>query len=387
MELAIFNACLYVILLLYQIKENGIVNFNICVILIYAIVSVVCVFYYKSGDYYYDLTLIPFLYLFTTNVIFFRPLLGETIKVKNSPIVDDKLYKTVAWVFIGFSCLASFVYYQKMMNSIMLDSWQDVYSDAQDARESTIFTKLTNVFFHLRYLGIVLFFSYAAKIQKFNFFLITLGIFSFLPLILSSVSIASRSGAIYLIASLGMTYLLFRELLPLKIKAVLLNIAIGLGAILGIYFFAVTYSRFDETLGVDSSDSFLRYFGHSMLTFNYGVMDTINGYLWGDYFFGADLNFNKIGTHFGSAFMTHVGCLYVDFGPIFTLIIAIIVSSFILKIVRKGQYDVPDLMMLVTFANYLFNGVAVMPPSFGKQWVEALIMYSVLKFFQRKHHL
>lgn len=384
MELAVFNAFLYVVLFLLQLYKRGLNNFNICVLLIYAIVSVVCVFYYESGDYYYDLTLIPFLYLFVANVVFFRPLLGKTIIVQNNPIVDDGLYKIVAWTFIGLSCLSSIVYYQKMMDSILLGSWQDVYSEAQDARESTIFTKLTNLFFHLRYLGIVLFFSFAVKIQKFNFFLIILGIFSFLPLILSSVSIASRSGAIYTIASLGMTYLLFRNILPKKIKGVLFVIAIVLGVILGIYFFAVTYSRFDETLGIESSDSFLRYFGHSMLTFNYGVMDTIKDYLWGDYFFGVEkLNFTKIGTHFGSAFITHIGCLYVDFGPFVTLLIAFIVSSFVLIIARRSRYDVPDLLILVTFANYLFNGVAVMPPSYGKQWIEAVLMYIVLKCLQR----
>ena len=126
------------------------------------------------------------------------------------------------------------------------------------------------------------------------------------------------------------------------------------------------------------------YLGHSMLTFNYGVMDTIQNYANGAYMFDcSSLKDIRFGTHFGTNFITFVGVLYLDFGLVGTVLVAIIFCSYFCKIGRRRYLDIPDIYLLLTYSMLIFNGVFVLGRGYGIQLLEAWIIYFLLKFIQR----
>ena len=117
----------------------------------------------------------------------------------------------------------------------------------------------------------------------------------------------------------------YKQINPqLRVKV---NLYVGAVAIVFIvYLIIIAFSRFSSvgsTYGGDVNASLIYYSGHSMLTFDDGIADSIKRYLWGDFFIGSESIQGKdvdsmLGTHFGSRFFTYIGGFYLDFGPIFT---------------------------------------------------------------------
>ena len=65
-----------------------------------------------------------------------------------------------------------------------------------------------------------------------------------------------------------------------------------------------------------------------------------------------------LGTHVGTAFCTFIGNLYMDFGPIGTLLIAIVVSAiFSRKIYIK---DLADAYIMCFYFQFIMDGVLYM---------------------------
>lgn len=79
---------------------------------------------------------------------------------------------------------------------------------------------------------------------------------------------------------------MMKDILPKYVKRTLIIAVSIIIPLILIYFIAVTVSRFEESsLNIDAGESMMYYLGHSMLTFNYGVMDTIQNYANGAYMF------------------------------------------------------------------------------------------------------
>jgi hypothetical protein len=125
-----------------------------------------------------------------------------------------------------------------------------------------------------------------------------------------------RVGMVALFANFAIVYLMMKDILPKYVKRTLIIAVSIIIPLILIYFIAVTVSRFEESsLNIDAGESMMYYLGHSMLTFNYGVMDTIQNYANGAYMFDcSSLKDIRFGTHFGTNFITFVGVLYLDFG-------------------------------------------------------------------------
>ncbi len=65
MELVIFNASLYIIVLLvYYFKTRKAMDFGFFLLAIYATTAVTCVFHYAATPEQWDLTLWPFIFMF-----------------------------------------------------------------------------------------------------------------------------------------------------------------------------------------------------------------------------------------------------------------------------------------------------------------------------------
>ena len=305
--------------------------------------------------------------------------------IHENPLSSYNVYRTIAKVYIVLAIFSSIVYFPIALDSLRSSDLADIYEMAHEEKEGNLFSKFTNLFFHVRYLGMVLFFSFLAKEKQSKIFLFLLGIAAFLPVILATISLASRGGMVALFANFAIVYLMMKDILPKYVKRTLIIAVSIIIPLILIYFIAVTVSRFEESsLNIDAGESMMYYLGHSMLTFNYGVMDTIQNYANGAYMFDcSSLKDIRFGTHFGTNFITFVGVLYLDFGLVGTVLVAIIFCSYFCKIGRRRFLDIPDIYLLLTYSMLIFNGVFVLGRGYGIQLLEAWIIYFLLKFIQR----
>ena len=175
---------------------------------------------------------------------------------------------------------------------------------------------------------------------------------------------------------------MFEPSLPSKVGRWLKTIAIMIAPILILYFVQVSVSRFDvgTTEYESSNSSYIAYLGQSMLLFNYGVMDNISGFSEGGYMFDNEVKLGQIrGTHFGSGFITFIGCIYLDFGFWGTLLFALLTFFLLKALFNKRKLGIPELFILLTYVMFVFNGVFVSGRGYGHQWVEAFVIYILLK--------
>ena len=381
--LAILNAILYWILLLITYSKHKRITIGVFITAVYAIIASFCVVSVSSEPNKWSLTLWPFIYLFICVYLLLKPMLANSelnIRVFSS---DYLFYKKIATIYILLSIFSSIVYFPVAYDHIINPQWVDLYSESHEVKESNIFIKVSNLFFHLRYLGLVLFFYFLTfgATRKFQ---ILLGISAVLPVLLVTICNASRGGVVALAASFALSYFLFSRYLSRKIKKILRMLLMFISPFPIIYVVAVTLARFDPSVSyVNAEDSIIYYLGHSMLMFNYGLVDTINLYWYGGYMLGlGDLPYN--GTHYGTDFFTIAGAIYQDFGPVFTLIFTFFISIYFTKIFRKPEIRVPELFLIITYAMLIFNGVFVIGVGYGIQFIEAFLVYYILKKFSKK---
>lgn len=379
-----FNALLYCLLFLITWKKNKTIGTSEVLLLIYVAVSIAGIFYYYDNPHIWDLNPLYFLYLFVIFFIFFKPVMCDNrIEVTNNPLTSPNLYKKIAVLYIILALYSCIIYIPQVYLILKNPEWADLYSEAHEEIEGNIYTKIANLFFHFRYLGLVLFFSFLAQKDVSKFFLFILGIASFLPVLLVTIKSASRGGIVALAGSIYLTYSLFKKILSPEIRKNLRTIAVCLIPMIFIYFMAVTISRFGDNLstGYDSSESsLLSYLGQSMLYFNYGVMDSTTEYAWGGYMFDKSDAVNQIrGSHFGYSFITFIGTLYIDYGPLGTFLLAIAASNLMKRMIKTRRYGIPELFLTLYYLMYLFNGVFVNGLGYGYQWLETIIIYLLLK--------
>lgn len=381
----VMNALFYCILFIHTWRTNKKLGAAEMLLSIYLVVSIACVFYYYTDSQFWQLSPFRFAYLFLVFYIFYKPVMRDkSIEISQNPLKNPSLYKNIAIGYILIALYSCAVYLPQVYLILQNPDWAELYADAHEEMEGNIFIKIANLFFHFRYLGIVLFFVFLAQKNVSRTFIIILGVASFLPVVLVTLKNASRGGIVALIVSVYLAFRLFDNILNPKIKTSIKKLGLFMLPIIGVYFIAVTISRFDDNIGTgyDSSESaLLSYLGHSMLKFNYGVMDTTTDYAWGGYMFDIKDGLKQIrGAHFGTDFITFVGTLYLDYGPLGTLIIAFIVSQIMRNFLKSKKYGIPELFLVLYYMMYLFNGVFVNGIGYGNQWFETIIIYYLLKF-------
>lgn len=380
---ASFNVFMYLSLFVILWRKNHRVDVCGWLALIYLIVAALCLNTYCTSPLDWNLSVFNFVYLFVVILFFFIPLSnGSRIDVKFNPINDRTIgwYKIFSFFYICISLFSCIIYYPQFESALINPEWSDLYEASHEVKESNIFTKFANLFFHLRYLGVVLFFSFLLKRDSRRIFLLLLGAGAFLPLVFVTVANASRGGVLRLGFSIFLSYIMFREILPKHVKRVIYMLLIASIPLAIIYFWVVSISRFDSGVlygGVENS--LMYYAGHSMLCFNYGVMDSITGFANGGYMFDTDGVNNIRGTHFGTDFMTFVGCIYMDFGFFVTLLLAIMVCGFMNSFIKKSHKGISEYFVMLTYIMFLFDGVFVLPRGFAVQWIETIIIYLLLK--------
>lgn len=386
--LVILNAIAYVVTFFYFLKKRG-KDVGVLMLFVYAATAVFCAFYFFEAQYKYsNLYLWSFVYLYGVVVLFMRPFLIQKIKISHNPLDNYPFYRYVTYVFIIFSLFSLFFYIPDVIDTIQAGEWRDVYYANKEEQGTSFINKVANFTFHLRYLGMILFLSNLAKYPEKKLLNFLLGISAILPTVLVSIAHASRGNFVSMLLYFIVSLLLFKNIIPPRIqKKITIALMSFFLPIMAIYLISVTVSRF-EYGDISAEDSVLMYLGHSMLTFNCGLVDTIDNYAYGAFMFRGDSLANVpdfdsfFGTHFGSAFFTFVGGLYLDFGPIGTVVIALLFPClFIYK--RNKNLDIPDILLLMVYVMYILDGVFVMGRGYGFEWIEAFVVAFLLKILQR----
>lgn len=396
-NILLLAVCFGLVLFFYW-KKWGKFDLGLILILSYTLVAVLGVFYFRDSIKIYnsirwEITLWPYVYLFIVLLLFFRPYFTDHQKIYDKlRIKNKKTLSTFSLVFIFSSLVSIFYQFPKVVENLQSGEWllirDTLYYDDEFSLYNNQVERLAKIFIqYFRLPAILSFFYFLSSANKKKYIVrVFLGFAIFLPSIFTAIETAARGSLLAFLIDVLIGFFIFKNRIPLKIKKrIYLSGSIVLLIIVS-FSIAVTASRFGD---LDQSSSVFYYFSHSFMSFNYGVVDTIHSYADGKYFFNfffenKMINFYSYGTHFGTSFITFVGTLYIDFGPIGTFLIAVVVPFLIsLRFKFNKTIDFADLYLYAFYLSYLINGVFVVGLSNSLDWIIAILFiltFKILKF-------
>lgn len=392
---AILNAILFSsAIIVYWYRRRNFDTYFI-VLSAYAVTSIMCAINVYNNDFKWDLTLLPFIFLFIIMLILLYPYYGFSIENKRIIIYETNLIKLLINIYIISALLSLVLSFDNTILLIQSGEWgslrNEFYADNNSIKlyDNQIERISKNISGYLVHFSIIyLFYLFSKpKLEK-KVYIIFLCIS--LTSISNAMTIASRGMVVNLILEFVIAFVMFRNIIPVNRLIKLKSMLFLCFVFITIYIISVSISRFGEE---EASGSALFYFSHSMLSYNDGLVNEINNYAGGKYFFkwfydilgyDSSINFHELGTHFGSSFITFVGTLYIDFGPYGTILFAIILSS-ILRISFKNQIiKLSTLTLLLFSANYFLNGVFVVARGGALTWAMAFFLYFIIKIAEKR---
>ena len=385
MEIVILNSVLYLFTLYKHYKETQKLDFAFVVLAVYAFVAVMGVFYYSmEPSIQGNITLFPLIYLFGIFLIFIYPFRNKGIKIDRFEIENRGLFNIFLIIFLVSSIVSVVSTFSSSYQVFLTNDWDAVYQEEDKIMYNNQFERLAkNITGYGGSLACIISFYYLSLsdiAKKWKYLAIASIVLIIFSGFLNASMMAARGMALKVIFLVLTVFMLFKDRLDSKLtKKVFIY-----GTLLFIVYFAyssiIATARFDVVgSNYNANQSMIAYLGMPMLKFDYGIMDSIHSYMHGDFILGT--NGNKyysgldsiLGTHVGTAFCTFIGNLYMDFGPIGTLLIAIVVSAiFSRKIYIK---DLADAYIMCFYFQCIMDGV------FGYcfKWLVAIIIYIILK--------
>lgn len=353
-----------------------------------------CYIYYKTAyKEYPDIGIIAFIYLFFVLMLFMKPIRKLNVEKIDNSILNSAFFKVLIFVFVCFSfydIITSFTHTQEIIQSGAYSELRNQGYTDEDSIElyANGYQRIAkNVCGYLKPLAIVYFFS-MLNTNKPKKLLMSLVIISIVvPSFIAAVSDASRGMIVSLVFQLYIGYLLFNKSIPSHRKKYIFFSAVGIIAVFLLYTIAVTVSRF----GDESNDSLLMYFGHSMLSFNDGIYNSMTQYSCGSKFFdwfislfGMESFFpHAIGVNHPGSFVTFIGSLFIDFGPIGTIFVALLAQIIVNRFFIKRQIKLSDGIIIIFYCTTIANGVFVSPRNRALSWVMIFVVYYIVKFGER----
>lgn len=390
---AFLNSFLYIILLLWYWNKYHKVDCGFLMISLWTFVAVCNFFLFLTVPNEYHLQLWPFLYLFGAFLLFNRLFFKRRKEVLNVTEFTSGQNMVIDYVcyFYIFCLIINLLNADYSLSSLSLSSVQENAADsymeyhaADKWHSKTLLERITMNyavwFFNVAIIGA---FQWIAQ-GKSRKGLALLGLL-IIDQGLKSISIASRGSLFFVVLLFVAVYLIYKESIPKTARKSLKQLALIAGGILTLYMLAITISRFGQ-MDEGGSDSLFEYFGHSMLTFNYGVADCLNQTFMGartfrniigideDFLFDAD---SMLGTHFGSGFTTTIGMLCLDFGFWGTLVLGLVLPWILLRMIKLDN-SIGGVYVYVFFFHRMMNGVFVNGSGADSAYISMLIVYTVL---------
>jgi hypothetical protein len=98
-----------------------------------------------------------------------------------------------------------------------------------------------------------------------------------------------------------------------------------------------------------------------------------------------DFQASQIGGTWGTAFFTFVGWLYIDWGPIGTIIISLILAFFWDNYIKRKEWHISDIFLFFCYYDFLLNGVFVVGRNYGYSFTANIIIYLLMHFLFEKY--
>lgn len=312
------------------------------------------------------------LFLSVCCLILFYPLMQIDRKLIFSGMVDVCHLKNIAYIFIVLSivyCIFIVPYISLSLNAIDFAAYKAEIMEKGGLDISggnIILSKLFSYQVQLRPFIIFLFFFSLVYVKGGRKMKILLGLMTILPALFSALASAHRNNLVYCIINYIVCYILFYECFPRKVKRyVLLFISIVLGIVLFIVVY-FAFLRFDDGGGAVIY-SLLRYLGEPFVNFNTMLWGN-EQYLLGnksfplirdllglDYLDPSTIRENTSYLRYVNYyFYGAIGNFYMDFGPLGTICVCLLVSCFFYKIfVQKFKANtLTRLLLLYLYATY-----------------------------------
>lgn len=382
---------MFVILLLHwrsKGRKDIVVNMPL---IAYLSTSFFCLIQYSKEPQNWSLSYWSYLYYIIVFIILLFPIWKSNPSTTNKIIIkNSRIVRYLAAIFVVFSVVSVYLTLNKAVDALATGEWLRIrnemyYGDFEVYSTTWERISLNGRNFMSLFITVYFFYQLAYVKDRKNWFnIILLAIAVFIPPFLGALTMAARGTMFLTILRFVLIYLFFRKRLSNKISLIIRTFFFSLSIFVLIISIAITIARFDDS----AKDSILYYFGHSLLSFNYGVADSIHSFSHGKWFLGdyynlisdssGDLDFGKLGTHFGTAFITLIGCLYVDFGPFGTIIFSLVISLIFAKSIgRKKHLTFQQSYLYLFYVDFLIGGVFVYGQGYGFKIIFSLILFWV----------
>ena len=331
------------------------------IMLSYLIYGVLAYFLYDNAYYghdYEELTLFPFIYLYGMLYVFLIPIFKyekrNVIYVKTPSNHLVKVFIVVYAICSLITLPSTIASLQEGLTILFLDSYggTELYREAQEnvtARESGIagiyglFAIVHNIFSDVALFVI----SYYLTTKNKNKYLLLLLAVVIIADLLYPLSKGARTDLVMKFFAIIMTLSIFYPYYSRHLKHTIKKVFIVIALIICIPFMAMTISRFAERDG-GTAGGMLSYIAQAPLNFNNHVLDN-GGIRNGDRTINLFKQFAGMNPPEGvgevrakyfnhkiddGLFSTYVGDFVLDFGPLATVVIFVILSSIFYRIIR-----------------------------------------------------
>ena len=396
---SVFNFFLYLFAILVYQRKNRRLDLFFIILMAYTMIAFIGMVNFANGifDKDYNLSIFRLFYLFIVISICISPFKQVNVNSKPIYIAENEAIHLLLFFFIVVGIISAYFTLPKAIAIQEMDDWgslrEDVYSGESSITlyDSQFERFAKNFYSYLQPFGSVMVFYQLTK-PKFNKILTILLFAVWLVNAYTSATLVASRGLIMLLAlKMLVLYVLFRNFIPKKRKRALLIAA----ALVGVFFYGYTMAVTEARFGNESNESLLRYFGHSMFAFDDGIMRTMHSFAHGRYqfgwlfrLFGIDSSFKweELGCTHGTAFMTFVGDIYVDFGPILTVLMAVLMALLISSFSKKEAYYLSDIIIIIFAAQWYTEGVFVFGGDQSLRWFMAFVVYFIVKIIETKSH-
>lgn len=380
----ILNAAVYFITFLFSLFfRNLLVSFIILLYSISAFSSTMLYIFYNDNSW--NITLLPFIYLYITLIILIIPLIKfNPEKMRFHP----EVLKNPIIYIVSFLAIVSIL---NGLNNIdistisTLEKYKEGHLNQIDDIEGfsnwltwpiTISSNLSLYFIFF------VFYLLCCKEKKYNSLLCITFLYIFIFKNLLTLAISTRSGIVYGIILFISSYLIFRKKFKMTI---FLRIHIYIFIFLSfMLFMKLTIDRFSEDRSMQKKSdnpveySLLGYSGQGFLNFNDSIFYETK-YSYGDVsasvfrlICGLEASRGlKMYNHKWQAerdryssmgvFNTYAGALCLDYGPYITFLIVILISFLFFLILNRNIYNIDSIFAIFIYVSSISFGVITYP--------------------------
>ena len=360
---------------------------------LYSAISLFTVIAVRNGVVEVDgISIFPYLFLILSFVVFFYPFMkNENIfSAKKIEFTIDNRYIWILIIYTICSIVAIKCLLPSVLSLLSSGNWalnrRELYAGNIVFPYSNRFEYYSiQVSGYFRLLAMIIAFGLLRENRLKILAFAGLGS-SVISMILNSIYTSSRGSivnALMLVLALYLYY--YSEIEKDKRRFIFIIASLVMTQIIP-YIVEVTVSRFSSG---GAGSSVISYLGQAPAVFNTGVSH-ISKLSFGKYAFGVlfgDNNFSQtnIGGTWGAGFYTFVGWIYIDWGPIGTVIWGMVIGYIITYIINKSKYMISDVFAIFCVYSMLLQGVFVIGRNYSYNIVANIFIYFIIKIFFEKY--